>query len=455
MSTAIETMPPCSLVGRWKDRLDGERDLSSVVRGAAQVLGIRLVGAGLAYGSMVLLARRLGAFEFGIYAYIWVWVLMLGILLPLGYNSSTLRFVPEYYARGKWRRLSGFLRESFFMTAAASTCAALLGALIVYAFADRIQPHYYVPLLVGLACLPLGAMWAQLEHTARALNWVYLAYLPGYVVRPALLILSLAAITATALAHTAVVALWLTVATLAVTLIGQAIVLFRRYRRRVAAVTPFRHTRQWAAISLSLVMVEGFRQLLETCDILVIGQILPPDQVAIYFAAIRTGSLIAFVYFAVAAIAVPKFSKLYNTGGTAEMQSFISGMIHLMFWPSLGAALGVAVIGPFVLPLFGDGFANGYPVLLVVLLGLVIRSSLGPVEYMLNMTGHHRDTAWAYGLAAIGNLLLNFAVVPHFGILGAAIASYGVIVSANVWLAIVVRRRLGIVAFVWPLWRAN
>ena len=56
-----------------------------------------------------------------------------------------------------------------------------------------------------------------------------------------------------------------------------------------------------------------------------------------------------------------------------------------MFSMSLLTAGMLAVLGPFVLSLFGPDFVIGYPTLLVVLTGLVLRSTTGPVEYLLIM----------------------------------------------------------------------
>ena len=58
--------------------------------------------------------------------------------------------------------------------------------------------------------------------------------------------------------------------------------------------------------------------------------------------------------------------------------------------------------------------------LLWLLTGLVLRSATLPVEYLLNMTGHHRDTMRVYAFAALANLVLNLLLIPAFGILGAA-----------------------------------
>ena len=90
-----------------------QQKLCAVVKSAAQVFAIRLFGAGLTYASMVLLARWLGSHNFGIYAYVFVIVTLLGLAFSFGFNSSGLRFVSSYLAQKKLRRLHGFLNQSY------------------------------------------------------------------------------------------------------------------------------------------------------------------------------------------------------------------------------------------------------------------------------------------------------------------------------------------------------
>jgi len=150
------------------------------------------------------------------------------------------------------------------------------------------------------------------------------------------------------------------------------------------------------------------------------------------------------------ALAVPKFAEIHSTGTTRELQKFVSEVIQLMFWPSLLTAGVLAAIGPFVLSLFGPGFAMGYPTMLVILAGLVLRSATGPVEYLLNVTGHHRDTMYVYAFAAAANIALSLVLIPAFGIFGAAIATYTAMLGGNACLYLLVRKRLGVNAFVFP-----
>ncbi|MEA3092647.1 MAG: hypothetical protein QOJ04_3989 [Caballeronia sp.] len=124
-------------------RLRGsQQHLYTILKSAVQVFAIRVVGAAVTYASMVFLARWLGSYNFGIYAYVFVIVTLLGLAFSAGFNSSTLRFASSYLARKKTRRLSGFLKQSYGIVLSLSLLGALLSAGLIVAFRDIIEPYY-------------------------------------------------------------------------------------------------------------------------------------------------------------------------------------------------------------------------------------------------------------------------------------------------------------------------
>jgi O-antigen/teichoic acid export membrane protein len=427
-----------------------QQHLYAVLKSAVQVLAIRLVGAGLTYASMVFLARWLGAFNFGIYAYVFVIVTLLGLAFSFGFNNSTLRFVSSYLARKKLRRLSGFLRQSYSIVLGLSILGALSTAGLAFAFRGVVEPYYVSPLLVGLLCVPVWTLLNQMEATARALGWVNIAYTPGYILRPALVIGLVGGFVLLGGTPDATVALWTMIGACAIAALTQGAFIYFAIRQHLADVKPTYHTRHWFTVSFSFLVIDGFRMLLDNTDVIMIGRLLDPHSVAIYFAVIRTAGLVAFVSFSIIALTVPKFAEIHSTGTRQELQKLVSDSIHLIFWPSLLMAIVLAVLGPFVLSLFGTDFEAGYPTMLVVLVGLVLRSATIPVEYLLNMTGHHRDTMRVYAVAALTNIGLNLWLIPALGILGAAIGTYTAMLGGNGCLYLLVRKRLGVNAFVLP-----
>ncbi len=140
-----------------------DSDLGEVVRGAGLVMAIRIAGAAIALLSQVLLARWMGAFEYGIYAYVWVWVIILGILAPMGFGTSTLRFVPDYRVNGKWRRLAGILDASWRIVLALGVAFMVVGLLAVLALRNELQPYYVLPLMLAMLCVPGFALGDTLE----------------------------------------------------------------------------------------------------------------------------------------------------------------------------------------------------------------------------------------------------------------------------------------------------
>src|SRR3982075_2880399 len=87
----------------------GDSDLMLVQRLAGTVFLIRVASALLAYGSQVLFARWMGSFQFGVYVYVWTWVLLLGQALDLGLATAAQRFIPEYRERKLFNLLGGYV----------------------------------------------------------------------------------------------------------------------------------------------------------------------------------------------------------------------------------------------------------------------------------------------------------------------------------------------------------
>lgn len=431
---------------------EAKGDLRDVLGSATRVFLIRVAGAGVTYLGILFMVRWMGAFQFGVYAYVWSWALLLGFLLPLGLNSAVLRFVPEYHARGFDRRVVGFVARSRLIVAGVSTGAAVAAVLGIVAFREALPAHYVLPLLVGLACVPLLAINDLYVGISRGFGWTALAYTPHYVMQPLLLVAGMALLVALGIRPTAPVALALVLLSVTVTLAVLAVAVRQRMGRIVPpAAAPRYHTRYWMMVALPLLMMEGFRTLLEQTDVLMLGKFATPEDISVYFAALRTAGVLGFLHFAIAAMAAPRIARLHAAGTRAELQDFVAGVVRLSFWPSLAAAIVLLASGGLLLRLFGPGFEAGYPAFAVLVVSLLLRAATGPAEYILNMTGEQRACARIYMLVALANLVANVVLIPVLGILGAALATGGATVMANAWLVVEARRRLGVTAFIMPL----
>jgi O-antigen/teichoic acid export membrane protein len=96
------------------------------------------------------------------------------------------------------------------------------------------------------------------------------------------------------------------------------------------------------------------------------------------------------------------------------------------------------------LRLFGPGFEQGYPALLILTLGLLSGAFVGPVTNILTMTGHQGITARVQMTCAVLAVVLGLVFTPVWGIVGCALASAATMVLMNAWLTLFVVRKLEI-----------
>ena len=120
MDTQPATVPPASVMTRLRSLLGGSGEASVTRRLAGTIFIIRVVSAALAYLSQILLARWMGGSDYGVYVYVWTWVLLLGSMMDFGISASAQKLIPEYRTRGEHALLRGFLSGSRWMTFAVS-----------------------------------------------------------------------------------------------------------------------------------------------------------------------------------------------------------------------------------------------------------------------------------------------------------------------------------------------
>ena len=434
------------LPARVQAGLAGEHAAAQRMAGAA--FAIRVGGAVIIFLSQVLLARWMGGFEFGIYVYAWTWVLLVGDIIHLGLPITAQRYVPEYTQRGELDRLRGFLSGSRWVVFATGTAIAILGAVAVRALDPWLDRHTILPLYLACVALPFYTLSNMLDGLARCYNAVHIALLPPFVLRPLMLIAVMAAAHASGFmtdATTAMVAF--AVATWAATLL-QLVMLDRRLGNSVPAGPRNYDLGGWLATSIPVLAVWAFYTLLTYTDVLVLRQFRPPEEVAHYYAAAKTLSLVAFIYFSVAAAAAHRIASYHVAGDRDALVAFASTTVRWTFWPSLVATAFVLALGKPMLWLFGPNFGDAYPLMFILAVSLIARAAVGPAERVLNVMGEQRGCALVYACAFAINLAGAVVLAPRLGGLGVAIAMATAVVAESVLLFVVAKRRLGLHLFI-------
>ncbi len=442
------TLARNDLVSRFRNWLNDHGDRSLAQRVASTAFLIRVFAAGLAFVSQVLLARWMGAYEFGVYVYVTTWVMVIGGVVDIGIASSAQRFIPLYSEKGSWSLLRGFLSGGRRLVFAIATTTAILGLIAIYLFRGWLDDYTIVPLAIGCLILPVYGVMHLHDGIARAHNWPNLALMPPFVFRQLIVIGLMGAAFASGIPTDATLGIAISAIAIWACAIGQFVVLSRKLKREVPAGDKSYDIPRWIAVSIPMFIVDCIYMLLMYVDVLILKHFRSPDEIAIYFAAAKTMALVSFVYFAVSAACAHKFSEYFEAGDRARLANFIRDAIAWTFWPSLAATALVLAFGWPLLWLFGERFVIGYELMFVLAIGILARAIVGPGERFLSMVGEQKACALAALAALVINLVLCFALIPSYGVMGAAISTTIAFIAESVLIFLIARYRLGFHLFV-------
>ena len=435
---------PARAMMRLRAMLGDSSEASVTRRLAGTIFIIRVISAGLAYVSQIVLARWMGGSDYGIYVYVWTWVLLLGSMMDFGLSASAQKIIPEYRAGRQLALLRGFLSGSRWLAFVVSSFVSLLLALLVRTLSPWIEAGAIVPLYIGCLTLPAFVVANTQDGIARSHDWMRLALMPQFIVRQSLIIGFTAGAFALGFKLGATDAMLASVAAVWIAMISQMLVLNRRLGGHIEPGPRAYDFRGWLAVSLPILLVESFYLLLSYTDVLVLQQYRPSEEVGIYFAVIKTLALVSFIHYAMSATTAHRFSEYNASGDKERLSAYVAYAIKWTFWPSLVATLILLALGKPLLWLFGPQFVAGYDIMFIAAMGLLVRSAIGPVERLLNMLGHQHICALAYALAFVMNVVLCIMLVPRFGGYGAATSTTVSLVFETVLLFWIVRRRLGL-----------
>ncbi|MFC7138437.1 polysaccharide biosynthesis C-terminal domain-containing protein [Halosimplex aquaticum] len=168
--------------------------------------------------------------------------------------------------------------------------------------------------------------------------------------------------------------------------------------------------------------VSGF--VYQWMDVAILRLFVPVSMVGAYEIAWRVASVAMMLTEAIRTSLFPQISQWHADDRLDEIESAFRQWLQIPLYLTIPAFAGAVVIGREILgTLFGADVVLAYPVLIVFMAEKILRSVqlvLGPSLYAMDkpVLGYRGSVA-----AIVTNLVLNFALVPRFGIIGAAAAT--------------------------------
>lgn len=418
----------------------------TLLRGGIGGFSVKIGGAAAGFVTQVILARLLGVKQYGVYVYVLAWFGVFLLSAKLGWEMALVRFVASYSATGARRELHGLLRRAAQLVAAMGVALGALAGLVIWVLSGGAPWDLVRTAWLACLLLPVNALFDLARGALQGLKRVVLAYAPSLILRPLLLGggVALLYFLGGRQEVTAPTAMAVNLVVVAACLLLMVWFLWRSFGEVVESSVPEYRTREWMGVALSLLLVTGMTLLLSQTDTIMVGMLRGSESAGIYATAARVATLIAYGLSAANTIVAPMIAQLYSTHEHAELERVIELAMRAIVAFTVPVALVLCLAGRWILAWFGPAFPAGYGPLLTLIVGQCINALLGPVGLLMLMTELERKAAWILVGSAILNLVLNAALIPRFGIEGAAAATAFTTALWNVVMYLYVRSGLGI-----------
>lgn len=414
-----------------------------------------ILSAGLRFGALalqfigsVLIARQLGAANFGAYGYAFTWVTLIGAALGLGMGQLAVREVPRYLAKSEFGSLKGFIlvwASGIFVTGTATYILLLF--MDINGYLD-LSVHWFLVFLAAAAhaiVLGLSSILSGFQIILKS------QFLEG-VLRQIIfltIIISLILINIPLSVDNVFVISLFSIAPIII------IMLWILHREMINTKTDLGdakyrfYTISWLSASLPLLLSNLTNQLQTGLDTLVLGAMVDDASLGIFRAAARGAELVMIAQGLSIQVLGPMLSRALAQGKKLEAQSLISQS------SAFASALGISICGlmacfpEIYLGLFGDDFRSATPILWILLSTQALSILFGPSAIILIM--HNRENAVL--ITTIVTLLINFGLklffVSTIGSQGAALATFISVVAMQGFLLIFCLRVTGLDPTLW------
>ena len=420
--------------------------VARVARGA----GISTAGQGagrvLGYATQSALARGLGRESFGLYTLGVAVVTAAQIISQFGLDNGVVRYVAHYRAQGDTARVRGTILQAVGLTFAFSLVVAVaifFGAGTIAGFFD---PDLEPVVRAFAFAAPFFALMSIICWATQGFQTVTYATYTQQILRPLIYLLLVIGVYFVGASLVGIVAAYVISMALGV-LIGLFFL-----RRLFPPLLNFRtrpkfETRALFGVSVPMSVSRATQYANNWTAILVLGIFQPAGVVGLFQAAFRTATFATLVRFAFNGIFSPIISNLHAQGNTEDLGRLYKDVTRWTFTGAFAIFLLIVLLTSEILTVFGGKeYAAGATALIIVAFAQLFSTSVGPANRMLAMTDNQTVLMIITTIGALTGVAVCFALIPDFGMIGAAIGAAAAILTENTATLIFVRRRLGF----WP-----
>lgn len=419
----------------------------------------------LGFGSTIVLAQVLGKNNYDIYTYLFSWIALLGGISSLGLSSFIVREV----ARNKTKKQDGLIKGLLLSSSSIVLGTSILLGLAVYFWSNYIGNHpnitsslFDVKILqnpstlqlwiYALFAIPLLALTHIFRSALRGAKYIISSQLPAMLLKPVAL-LSMLGIAyyvyqpqALQLSNVIVINLisWALCLCLALYLFSY------KMGPSLRVATSHYQWSYWSLSAVSFFFMSTVSLVNAQADVVMLGAMLGANEgnVGVYQIAVKLSQIPKTLLIVVNAVIAPLIADFYARGEHKRLQNMLTKTARGVLILALPLLAVLMIFGHYFLYLWGEEFVMAHTTLIILCIAQFFNLAFGSVGNILLMTGYEKPVLIVLSITCIINILINYLLIPHLHINGAAIATGISLFIWNAMLAVFLVKQLGIDATV-------
>jgi len=449
----IDEMIGVHKIRKFKFKLQNDIHLRELLKGGGIFFIIRTLGFIIIYIFALFVTRRLGASAWGVFTFYLTLLQIMAVFAKLGLDTALLRFIAQYNAQNKGKTVINIYLKSVALIIPFSVFLSVNLFFLSSILAEKIFAKeylaYYIK-LVSFSLLPFVLLYINSESLRafkRIKEYVFFQTLFPFLI-----------------AFVLTLTFWAFFKNKNINHVIFAYVLginFSFLLSTVFVVKDFKNIKgEKEVVSLKHILSVSFPMLVSSslfmimfwADTIMLSIWKTEEEVGIYNVAVRLSMIASFPLIAINSIAAPKFAELWGKGDIEGLKRLAQQSTELIFWLSAPILTLYLIIPDWFMGLFGEEFRRGSISLIYLTIGQFVNAASGSVGYILMMIGYEKFHQYIILGTVLLNIILNWILIPIYGMVGAALASATSVVTWNLVFTIKTKQVLHEFIF-YPLWK--
>lgn len=169
-------------------------------------------------------------------------------------------------------------------------------------------------------------------------------------------------------------------------------------------------------------------------DTIILGMLKPSEQVGWYSAAYKVPFFIQMIGLIILRSFFPKLSQKYKEGAeaTKNIVGVLAKIMHFLAWPL--AFGGIILAGRIIVFLFGTQYLPGQLAFQMLICAIAVSFLVSIYQEPIKASDHPKIYLYGVWMGAILSVVLDFLLIPRFGLYGAAAAALIMQISVMLYM---------------------